>query len=203
MRIVPALDQFRRHAQHRVRRDRKPDSSRGTAGADDLRVDADHTSLQVEQRPAESEYTFYDGSPFATGSPHYGHILQGVVKDIVPRYWTMRGHRVERRFGWDTHGLPVERTVEKALYARRLLLTGRQVPEVYATEVAREHADASIAELDEEIDSLLFETRVRREVVSDTVAVLLQRAAARRQSSLQVPQVSPVDPRPLNRGRVQ
>ncbi|MCB0930599.1 MAG: hypothetical protein KDB71_01695, partial [Mycobacterium sp.] len=95
------------------------------------------------------------------------------------------------------------RTVEKALYARRLLLTGRQVPEVYATEVAREHADVSIAELDEEIDSLLFETRVRREVVSDTVAVLLQRAAARRQSSLQVPQVSPVDPRPLNRGRVQ
>ncbi|MCP5414686.1 MAG: integrating conjugative element protein [Chromatiaceae bacterium] len=95
------------------------------------------------------------------------------------------------------------RTVEKALYARRLLLTGRQVPEVYATEVAREHADASIAELDKEIDSLLFETRVRREVVSDTVAVLLQRAAARRQSSLQVPQVSPVDPRPLTHGRVQ
>jgi integrating conjugative element protein (TIGR03755 family) len=95
------------------------------------------------------------------------------------------------------------RTVEKALYARRLLLTGRQVPEVYATEVARKHADASIAELDEEIDSLLFETRVRREVVSDTVAVLLQRAAARRQASLNVPQVSPLDPRPLIRGRVQ
>ena len=95
------------------------------------------------------------------------------------------------------------RTVEKALYARRLLLTGRQVPEVYATEVAREHADTSIAELDKEIDSLLFETRVRREVVSDTVAVLLQRAAARRQSSLNVPQVSPVDPRPLTHSRVQ
>jgi integrating conjugative element protein (TIGR03755 family) len=95
------------------------------------------------------------------------------------------------------------RTVEKALYARRLLLTGRQVPEVYATDVAREHADASIAELDKEIDSLLFETRVRREVVSDTVTVLLQRAAVRRQSSLNVPQVSPVDPRPLSHGRVQ
>ncbi|MCP5443690.1 MAG: integrating conjugative element protein [Chromatiaceae bacterium] len=95
------------------------------------------------------------------------------------------------------------RTVEKALYARRLLLTGRQVPEVYATEVAREHADTSIAELDKEIDSLLFETRVRREVVSDTIAVLLQRAAARRQSSLSVPQVSPVDSRPLTHGRVQ
>jgi isoleucyl-tRNA synthetase len=69
----------------------------------------------VDLRPPESEYTFYDGPPFATGSPHYGHILQGVVKDIVPRYWTMRGHRVERRFGWDTHGLPVEMEVEKQL----------------------------------------------------------------------------------------
>jgi isoleucyl-tRNA synthetase len=69
----------------------------------------------VELRPADSEYTFYDGPPFATGSPHYGHILQGVVKDIVPRYWTMRGHRVERRFGWDVHGLPVEMEVEKQL----------------------------------------------------------------------------------------
>lgn len=69
----------------------------------------------VELRPVDTEYTFYDGPPFATGSPHYGHILQGVVKDIVPRYWTMRGHRVERRFGWDTHGLPVEMEVEKQL----------------------------------------------------------------------------------------
>ncbi|MGB5255055.1 MAG: integrating conjugative element protein [Sedimenticolaceae bacterium] len=95
------------------------------------------------------------------------------------------------------------RTVEKALYARRLLLSGRQVPEVYATKVAREHADISIIELDKEIENLLFETRVRKEVVSDTVAVLLQRAAARRQSSLNVPQGSPVDPRPLSHGRVQ
>ena len=77
------------------------------------RTDAFRTS--VEMRPPETEYTFYDGPPFATGSPHYGHILQGVVKDIVPRYWTMRGHRVERRFGWDTHGLPVEMEVQKRL----------------------------------------------------------------------------------------
>ena len=95
------------------------------------------------------------------------------------------------------------RTVEKALYARRLLLSGRQVPEVYATEVAREHADQSIAELDQAIESLLFETRVRREVVSDTVTVLLERAAARRRASLNVPQGGPVDPRPLSNGRVQ
>ena len=98
--------------------------------------------------------------------------------------------------------ISIARTVEKALLARRLLLTGRQVPEVYATEVAREHADASIAELDREIDSLLFETRVRREVVSETVGVLLRRATARRQASLAVPAVRTLDPRPLERGRV-
>lgn len=94
------------------------------------------------------------------------------------------------------------RTVEKALFARRLLLTGRQVPEVYATEVAREHADASIAELDKEIENLLFETRVRKEVVSDTVSLLLQRAAARRQASLNTPAVPMIDPRPVRNGRV-
>lgn len=95
------------------------------------------------------------------------------------------------------------RTVEKALYARRLLLSGRQVPEVYAAEVAREHADKSIVELDKEIENLLFETRVRKEVVSDTIATLLQRAAARRQSSLKTPEVPTIDPRPLRNGRVQ
>jgi len=94
------------------------------------------------------------------------------------------------------------RTVEKALFARRLLLTGRQVPEVYATEVAREHADASIAELDKEIENLLFETRVRKEVVSDTVSLLLQRAAARRQASLNTPRVPTIDPRPVRNGHV-
>ncbi|MGH3350266.1 MAG: class I tRNA ligase family protein, partial [Nocardioides sp.] len=56
----------------------------------------------------ENEFVFYDGPPFANGLPHYGHLLTGYVKDIVPRYQTMRGKRVERRFGWDTHGLPAE-----------------------------------------------------------------------------------------------
>ena len=60
-------------------------------------------------------YGFYDGPPFATGLPHYGHLLAGTIKDIVPRYWTMRGKHVERRFGWDTHGLPVEFEMEKTL----------------------------------------------------------------------------------------
>ena len=56
----------------------------------------------------DNEFVFYDGPPFANGLPHYGHLLTGYVKDVVPRYQTMRGRRVERRFGWDTHGLPAE-----------------------------------------------------------------------------------------------
>ncbi|ADJ44757.1 isoleucyl-tRNA synthetase [Amycolatopsis mediterranei S699] len=66
----------------------------------------------IDARPAgekgENEYVFYDGPPFANGLPHYGHLLTGYVKDLVPRYQTMKGHKVERRFGWDTHGLPAE-----------------------------------------------------------------------------------------------
>jgi isoleucyl-tRNA synthetase len=69
----------------------------------------------ISRRPADREYIFYDGPPFPTGSPHYGNLLAGVIKDMVPRYWTMRGYRVERRFGWDTHGLPIEMEVEKRL----------------------------------------------------------------------------------------
>ncbi|ANY09674.1 isoleucine--tRNA ligase [Pseudonocardia sp. HH130630-07] len=73
----------------------------------------------VEQRPAgvdgADEYVFYDGPPFANGLPHYGHLLTGYVKDVVPRYRTMRGNRVERRFGWDTHGMPAEVETENQL----------------------------------------------------------------------------------------
>lgn len=60
-------------------------------------------------------YTFYDGPPFATGLPHYGHILAGTVKDIVTRYAHQQGYHVERRFGWDCHGLPVEFEIDKTL----------------------------------------------------------------------------------------
>ncbi len=70
----------------------------------------------IEQRAAGSnEFVFYDGPPFANGLPHYGHLLTGYVKDVVPRYQTMRGRRVERRFGWDCHGLPAEMEAEKEL----------------------------------------------------------------------------------------
>jgi isoleucyl-tRNA synthetase len=70
----------------------------------------------VDARPTGAgEYVFYDGPPFANGLPHYGHLLTGYVKDVVPRYQTMRGRRVERRFGWDCHGLPAEVEAEKQL----------------------------------------------------------------------------------------
>lgn len=81
----------------------------------DLWDHLDAFKRSVEDRPVDREYVFYDGPPYANGSPHYGHLLAGTVKDVVPRYWTMRGHRVERRFGWDTHGLPVEMEVQKKL----------------------------------------------------------------------------------------
>jgi isoleucyl-tRNA synthetase len=69
----------------------------------------------VEQRPADNEFVFYDGPPFANGLPHYGHLITGYVKDVVPRFRTMQGKRVERRFGWDCHGLPAEVEAERLL----------------------------------------------------------------------------------------
>lgn len=69
----------------------------------------------VAQRPADNAYVFYDGPPFITGVPHHGTLLSSIVKDAVPRYWTMKGKRVERRWGWDCHGLPAENFVEKQL----------------------------------------------------------------------------------------
>ena len=69
----------------------------------------------VEERPLDKSYVFYDGPPFITGMPHHGTLLSSIVKDAVPRYWTMNGYRVERRWGWDCHGLPAENFVEKQL----------------------------------------------------------------------------------------
>ena len=76
-------------------------------------ADAFHESNR--RRADQPEFVFYDGPPFATGTPHYGHLLAGTIKDIVPRFWNMRGHHVERRFGWDCHGLPVEALAQEAL----------------------------------------------------------------------------------------
>ncbi len=72
-------------------------------------------SKTLDARRNAPVFRFYDGPPFATGLPHYGHLLAGTIKDIVPRYQTMRGHYVERRFGWDCHGLPIEALAQDAL----------------------------------------------------------------------------------------
>ena len=84
----------------------------------------------VAQRPADNAYVFYDGPPFITGVPHHGTLLSSIVKDAVPRYWTMKGKRVERRWGWDCHGLPAENFVEKQLNIvdRRQIVTNSDQP---------------------------------------------------------------------------
>jgi isoleucyl-tRNA synthetase len=77
--------------------------------------DDDTFRASVSNRDGSEEFVFYDGPPFANGLPHYGHLLTGYVKDLVPRFQTMRGRKVERRFGWDCHGLPAELEAEKQL----------------------------------------------------------------------------------------
>jgi isoleucyl-tRNA synthetase len=73
----------------------------------------------VNKEAPNGDYVFFDGPPFATGTPHYGHIVGSVMKDVVPRFWTMQGYRVERRWGWDCHGLPIENIVEKEMGTER------------------------------------------------------------------------------------
>ena len=84
----------------------------------------------VAQRSADNAYVFYDGPPFITGVPHHGTLLSSIVKDAVPRYWTMKGKRVERRWGWDCHGLPAENFVEKQMNImdRRQIVTSSDQP---------------------------------------------------------------------------
>ena len=103
----------------------------------------------VEERPTgergANEYVFYDGPPFANGLPHYGHLLTGYAKDVVPRYQTMRGRRVERRFGWDTHGLPAEMQAEKELG-----ISGRQAILEYGVDKFNAACRASVGNVTEE-----------------------------------------------------
>jgi len=89
-----------------------PEMERGVLALWD-ELDAFHESNR--RRAEGKEFVFYDGPPFATGTPHYGHLLVGTIKDIVLRYWSMRGYNVERRFGWDCHGLPIENLAQDAL----------------------------------------------------------------------------------------
>lgn len=101
----------------------------------------------IDQRSDEGaeEFVFYDGPPFANGLPHYGHLLTGYSKDLVPRYQTMRGKKVERRFGWDTHGLPAE------VEAERLLgISGRPEIEKYGVGKFNEFCETSVLKYTED-----------------------------------------------------
>ena len=106
----------------------------------------------IQQRQGAREYVFFDGPPFANNLPHYGHLLAGIIKDIVPRYWTMRGFKVLRRFGWDTHGLPVEMEVEKELG-----IVGKGVAEV-GIERFNEACRASVLKYAKEWESTVEKT---------------------------------------------
>ncbi len=96
------------------------------------------------------EFTFYDGPPFATGLPHYGHLLQSFVKDAVPRYKTMRGYRVERQWGWDCHGLPIENLIEK-----ELKLSGRDAILEYGVKEFNDACRAKIFEYADEWEKIV------------------------------------------------
>jgi isoleucyl-tRNA synthetase len=96
-------------------------------------------SIDRRREQGAPEYVFYDGPPFANGLPHYGHIVTGFVKDVVPRYQTMRGRQVERRFGWDCHGLPAELHSEK-----ELKLSGRRDILKYGVARFNEHCRTSV-----------------------------------------------------------
>jgi len=106
----------------------------------------------LERRRGGREFVFYDGPPFATGLPHYGHLLCGIIKDIVPRYQTMRGCRVERRFGWDCHGLPVEYEMET-----QLGISGKRQIEAYGIDRFNEACRGIVLRYTEE-----WEKTVRR-----------------------------------------
>ena len=80
-----------------------------------LKFWAKDKTFEKSLKGKKKQYIFYDGPPFATGLPHYGHLLASTIKDTIPRYWTMKGHKVERVWGWDCHGLPIENIVEKQL----------------------------------------------------------------------------------------
>ena len=120
----------------------------------------------VEQRDAKDSYVFYDGPPFITGNPHHGTLLSSIVKDCVPRYWTMRGKRVERRWGWDCHGLPAENFTEKHLggtvsriSASEDALLSRRIPNT-----ARSDAPSSLNSADTEPPRQMLQLKVGERV---------------------------------------
>jgi isoleucyl-tRNA synthetase len=120
--VVPVSRQLAQETNAHVTENGYPKTAGGPPNFPALELEvldywaADDTfRASIARRDDAEEYVFYDGPPFANGLPHYGHLLTGYVKDIVPRYRTMRGYKVERRFGWDTHGLPAELEVQRQL----------------------------------------------------------------------------------------
>ncbi len=105
----------------------------------------DTFQASIDQRDRNNEFVFYDGPPFANGLPHYGHLLTGYAKDMVPRYKTMKGFRVERRFGWDTHGLPAEVEAE-----RQLGISGRLEIEKFGIQKFNDTCKSSVLRYTEE-----------------------------------------------------
>ena len=112
-------------------------------------------SKSLEKSRGSEEYIFYDGPPFATGLPHYGHLLAGTIKDVIPRYQTMRGKYVDRVFGWDCHGLPVEYEMEKSLE-----ISGKQQIEEYGIDKFNEACRGIVQRYTKEWESVV--TRMGR-----------------------------------------
>lgn len=105
----------------------------------------------VAQRPKDKQYVFYDGPPFATGLPHYGHLLGSTSKDVIPRYWTMKGYRVERVWGWDCHGLPIENMIEKKLNIKG----GKKGIEQLGIDTFNQACSAEVLRLDKEWEKII------------------------------------------------
>ena len=117
----------------------------------------------VEQRPIDNSYVFYDGPPFITGNPHHGTLLSSIVKDAVPRFWTMRGFRCERRWGWDCHGLPAENFVEK-----QLGITDRRQIGAIPTGASAKEAERIAAEVPGAISLETYITKARESMVANS-----------------------------------
>lgn len=109
----------------------------------------------IRQREGSDEFVFYDGPPFATGLPHFGHFVPGTIKDIIPRYQTMKGKKVSRRFGWDCHGLPVEYEMEKELG-----ISGKKEIEDYGVAAFNESCRSIVLRYTKEWESIV--TRLGR-----------------------------------------
>jgi len=113
--------------------------------------DTNAFEASITSRPEDKRYVFYDGPPFATGLPHYGHILASTIKDVIPRYYTMKGYRVDRVWGWDCHGLPIEKIVEKELD----LKGGKKGIEAYGIDKFNDACRAAIFRFDREWEKVV------------------------------------------------